>query len=46
MTSGSIIHWVPRIGAAFNAVATLGLPFPDSFGAFALVFFAWLGYSR
>lgn len=46
MTSSSIIHWVLRIGAALNAMATLGLPLPDSFGAFALVFFACLGHSR
>lgn len=46
MTSDSIIHGVLRIGAAFNVVATLVLPLPDSFGAFALVFFAWLGYGR
>ena len=46
MLSGSIIHGVLRIGAAFNAMAMPGLPLPDSFGAFALVFFAWLGYGR
>lgn len=46
MTSDSIIRWALRIGAAFNMLAALLLLLPDSGGAFALVFFAWLGYGR
>ena len=46
MPSDSIIRWVLRIGTAFNMFAPLLPLLPDSGGAFALVFFAWLGYGR